>query len=223
MKKFIILIFFHFSYAYDPSKISQEDVDSLKTFPIDVYQKSIKTFKLSPTEILEFIWKNRLIKINPLLENLQIGVIGFAGGRNLNGGIYNLESDSNLDPYAYVGLQARLNIIDPLESRKKTEEIQKQRIVILNLILKLQNLKIKYDSSKTKLEILLLKENRLKVRISQAVSHLDERIQNLDEIHEISEKLSIYFLDFQTKKQQILEYVTEESKQELKEILGDLK
>lgn len=223
MKKFIILIFFHFSYAYDPSQITKEDVDSLKTFPIDIYQISNKTFKLTPTEILEFIWKNRLIKVNPLLERLQIGIVAFGGGRNLSGGIYNLESDSNLDPYAYVGLQTRLNIIDPMESRKKIEEIRKQRIVILNLILNLQNLKIKYDSSQSKLEILLLKENRLKIRVSQGVSNLNERIQNLEEIHEISEKLSIYFLEFQAKKQQILEYVTEESKEELKKILGDLK
>ena len=223
MKRLIILVFVHFCYAgYDPSKIPKEDVDLLKTFPTDIYVISTKTSQLTPTQILEFVWQNRLIKIDPLLERLQIGIIGFAGGRNLNGGIYNLESDSTLDPYAYIGIQARFNIIDPLEARKKTEEVQKQRIVLLNLILSLQNIKIKYESNQSKLQILQLKENRLKIRVDQAVSNLDERIANLEEIHKISEELSRNFLEFEAKKQQILEYVTEESREKLKKILGKL-
>lgn len=208
---------------YKPDKVMPQDLDKLLRMESELYDLSNKkSFSENEFErIFNFIWAHRAVRIVPLLERVSLDVVAFGGGRNIQGSLYSPNADYNLNPYAYVGLQAQLKIIDPKEAREKQELILKQRADIVRILKDFQRAKSDMEHSSAKLEILKLKENRLKVRVYSGVSFFDERIENLEHIHEESQRNDALRLDVDSLEARILDLVEDERRTELRLLLRD--
>lgn len=226
----LILIFtsllFYYAHAeqdYKPDKVMPKDLDKLLRMESDLYNLSNqKSFSENEFEkIFNFIWAHRAVRIVPLLERVSLDVVAFGGGRNVQGSLYSPNADYNLNPYAYVGLQAQLKIIDPKEAREKQELILKQRADIVRILKDFQRAKSDMEHSSAKLEILKLKENRLKIRVYNAVSGFDERIANLEAIHAESQRNDALRLDVDSLESRLLDLVEDERRTELRLLLRD--
>ena len=174
MKILVFLLALNFVFAYDPQSISENDMKNLQVIDKDIYELSSKNYEQENfTEILNFIWENRAIKIEPILERFNLGLTGFVGKRTRR----NISEDYNdLHPYSYIGLQLEYKIIDPKEAREKKEEIIKQRTTIASVLRNFYTNKIKISALEDRIKILQMKENRLKIRVKNAVSNLDDRL-----------------------------------------------
>ena len=181
MKILVFLLALNFVFAYDPQSISENDMKNLQVIDKDIYELSSKNYEQENfTEILNFIWENRAIKIEPILERFNLGLTGFVGKRTRR----NTSEDYNdLHPYSYIGLQLEYKIIDPKEAREKKEEIIKQRTTIASVLRNFYTNKIKISALEDRIKILQMKENRLKIRVKNAVSNLDDRLENLKILH----------------------------------------
>lgn len=209
---------------YKPDIVESTDIERLKTLEKELYRlsthKHIKEKKIS--EIFSFLWSRRMIRISPILERINIDIIAFGGGRNTQGAFYSPNNDYTLNPYAYIGLQAQLKLIDPKEHREKQEQILKQRADMLTLLRNLQQKKAERAHSNTQIRILMLKEQRLKVRVYNAVSNLDERIKNLEELHEENKKNDILKVEIENLEERILDLIEFDYRKELKQKLESL-
>lgn len=207
---------------YKPDKVMPKDLDKLLKMETELYHLSNKNHYENEFEkIFNFIWAHRSVRIVPLLERMSLDVVAFGGGRNVSGSLYSPNADYNLNPYAYVGLQAQLKIVDPKEAREKQELILKQRADIVRILKDFQRAKSDLAHSSAKLEILSLKENRLKIRVYNAVSGFDERIANLEAIHAESQKNDALRLDVDSLESRLLDLVEDERRTELRLLLRD--
>lgn len=219
---FIIIftsLLFYYAKAedYKPDKVTPFDLEKLLKFENELYGLSQKNHYENEFEnIFNFIWAHRSIRIVPLLERMSLDVVAFGGGRNIQGAMYSPNADYNLNPYAYVGLQAQLKIIDPKEAREKQELILKQRADIVRILKDFQRAKTDLEHSSAKLEILGLKENRLKIRVYNAMSNFDERIANLEAIHAERQRNDALKLDVDSLESRILDLVEDNYRMELK-------
>lgn len=209
---------------YNPSKITKKDLSEILKLDSNLYEvtkRETPQRKAEMGEIFNFIWKNREIKIEPLQERFNLDIIAFAGGRNRSG--YNQgdpqEFDYTLNPYAYVGLQGNLKLIDPKETREKKEKIFKQRSEILTKIEKFLHKYLELESIKEQLEILQYKEQLYKARVFEGVEPRVTRIENLEAMHKKKQEHNKALLDLETMKLGLLELVKVESQNELKRIL----
>ncbi|WP_273212473.1 hypothetical protein [Helicobacter rodentium] len=225
MKIFVILLFAIPLFAeYNPSKITKKDLAEILKLDSNLYEvtkRETPQRKAEMGEIFNFIWKNREIKIDPQAERINLDIVAFAGGRNRSG--YNQgdpqEFDYTLNPYAYVGLQGNLKLIDPKETREKKEKIFKQRSEILTKIEKFLHKSLELESIKEQLEILQYKEQLYKARVAEGVEPRATRITNLEALHKKKQDHNKALLDLETMKFGLLELVKVESQNELKRIL----
>lgn len=226
MKIFVILLFAIplFAENYNPSKITKQDLAEILKLDSNLYEvtkRETPQRKAEMGEIFNFIWKNREIKIDPQAERINLDIVAFAGGRNRSG--YNQndpnEFDYTLNPYAYVGLQGNLKLIDPKETREKKEKIFKQRSEILTKIEKFLHKTLELESIKEQLEILQYKEQLYKARVFEGVEPRATRITNLEALHKKKQDHNKALLDLETMKFGLMELVKVESQDELKRIL----
>ncbi|MCG4072327.1 hypothetical protein, partial [Campylobacter coli] len=59
---------------YNASKITKEDLENLAKMDASIYEKSTARQRLSVEQIVNLIWVNRAIKIEPLLERFNLSV-----------------------------------------------------------------------------------------------------------------------------------------------------
>ncbi|MFK0329364.1 hypothetical protein, partial [Campylobacter coli] len=97
---------------YNASKITKEDLENLAKMDASIYEKSTARQRLSVEQIVNLIWVNRAIKIEPLLERFNLSVSGFAGEKSKISYYESSDKYEKLRPYAYIGLQAEFKIID---------------------------------------------------------------------------------------------------------------
>ncbi|ECZ6168439.1 hypothetical protein KXN94_001806 [Campylobacter coli] len=145
--KFKILFFlpvFLFS-DYNASKITLKDLENLQNIEGSIYEKSMKNHEFEISNLVNLIWENRAIKIQPILERFNLSIAGFAGEKSKISYYEVSNKYENLQPYAYIGLQAEFKIIDPKEARQKKDEIRKQRILISKMVRDLQQKNSKLD------------------------------------------------------------------------------
>lgn len=72
---------------------------------------------------------------------------------------------------------------------------------------------------KNQISILHEKENRLKIRVNEAVSNFDERLKNLENLQETNEKLDIAILDLSQLQNNLIDLVNDDFKPTLKRLL----
>lgn len=204
---------------YNASKITKIDLENLKNMEISVYKKSMEHHTLSVGELVNLIWDHRAIKINPLLERFNLSVSGFAGEKSKISYYDNSDKYENLRPYAYIGLQAEFKIIDPKEARLKKDEIRKQRNLITKMVRDFQAKKLEILHLQTEIQILHEKENRLKIRVNEAVANFDERLKNLETLHAKTAKLDLAKLDKSELKSNLIDLVDDEFKPNLERLL----
>lgn len=219
--KFKILIFFPvFLFSdYNASKITLKDLENLAKMDASIYEKSTARQRLSVDQIVNLIWVNRAIKIEPLLERFNLSVSGFAGEKSKISYYESPDKYEKLRPYAYIGLQAEFKIIDPKEARQKKDEIRKQRMLISQMVRDFKAKKLQIFHLKNQISILHEKENRLKIRVNEAVSNFDERLKNLENLQETNEKLDIAILDLSQLQNNLIDLVNDDFKPTLKRIL----
>lgn len=225
MRKFLIVVLcaLESSSAYDPSKITKKDLENLERLDSELYSLAKRPSKpKNLTEIFDFVWNNREIKIQPLAERFNFDLVGFMGGRN-RGGLYGVQNPSDFDymlnPYGYIGFQSTLKIIDPKEAREKKEEILKQRREILKHIEVFLEKEHEIHALREKLELLQIKENLYKIRVGEGVEYRSVRIQNLEEMLKTKQNLAKVKIDLESKRAEILDLVRAEFRDSLKEIL----
>ncbi|MGI7227351.1 hypothetical protein ACNGCQ_09445 [Campylobacter coli] len=204
---------------YNASKITEKDLQNLQNMEISIYEKSTKNHEFNIMELVDLIWENRAIKIQPILERFNLSISGFAGEKSKIS-YYDASSRyENLRPYAYIGLQAEFKIIDPKEARQKKDEIRKQRMLISQMVRDFKAKKLQIFHLKNQISILHEKENRLKIRVNEAVSNFDERLKNLENLQETNEKLDIAILDLSQLQNNLIDLVNDDFKPTLKRIL----
>ncbi|EHB9800479.1 hypothetical protein JZB73_001822 [Campylobacter coli] len=204
---------------YNASKITKEDLENLAKMDASIYEKSTARQRLSVEQIVNLIWVNRAIKIEPLLERFNLSVSGFAGEKSKISYYESSDKYENLQPYAYIGLQAEFKIIDPKEARQKKDEIRKQRILISKMVRDFQAKKLEIFHLKNEISILHEKENRLKIRVNEAVSNFDERLKNLEDLQQKNSKLDFAILDLSQLENDLIDLVNDDFKPNLKRIL----
>ncbi|MBC5858376.1 hypothetical protein Cjcuy013_08740 [Campylobacter jejuni] len=217
---FILFFFIAPLFAdYNASKITKTDLENLQKMDAFVYEKSTARQNFNIDEIVNFVWEHRAIKIQPLLERFNLSFLGFAGEKSRN--LYQDNSDKyeNLRPYAYIGFQAEFKIIDPKEARLKKEEIRKQRVLIAKFVRDFQAKKLEILHLQGEIQILQEKENRLKIRVNEAVANFDERLENLETLHAKTAKLDLAQLEFSELKFNLLDFVKDEFKPNLERLL----
>lgn len=224
IKKLAILLFAIPLFAdYNPSKITKQDLAELLKLDSNLYEVSKRktpTRKADLGEIFNFIWTNREIKIDPLKERFNLDIVAFAGGRNRSGINQSAdEFDYTLNPYAYVGLQGNLKIIDAKESRDKKAEILKQRATILKKIESLISKELEIQNLQEQLEILQYKENLYKIRVFEGVESRATRISNFEAILKAKQNQNKAKIDLEALKLELLDFVKSEAREKLKEIL----
>ncbi|EGF7504500.1 hypothetical protein HJ567_004827, partial [Salmonella enterica subsp. enterica serovar Infantis] len=82
--KFKILFFlpvFLFS-DYNASKITLKDLENLQNIEGSIYEKSMKNHEFEISNLVNLIWENRAIKIQPILERFNLSIAGFAGEKS---------------------------------------------------------------------------------------------------------------------------------------------
>ncbi|EAJ7010320.1 hypothetical protein YN63_009380 [Campylobacter coli] len=204
---------------YNASKITKEDLENLAKMDASIYEKSTARQRLSVEQIVNLIWVNRAIKIEPLLERFNLSVSGFAGEKSKISYYESSDKYEKLRPYAYIGLQAEFKIIDPKEARQKKDEIRKQRILISKMVRDFQAKKLEIFHLKNEISILHEKENRLKIRVNEAVSNFDERLKNLEDLQQKNSKLDFAILDLSQLENDLIDLVNDDFKPNLKRIL----
>ncbi|EAL6846474.1 hypothetical protein DSV09_09405 [Campylobacter coli] len=204
---------------YNASKITKEDLENLAKMDASIYEKSTARQRLSVDQIVNLIWVNRAIKIEPLLERFNLSVSGFAGEKSKISYYESPDKYEKLRPYAYIGLQAEFKIIDPKEARQKKDEIRKQRILISKMVRDFQAKKLEIFHLKNEISILHEKENRLKIRVNEAVSNFDERLKNLEDLQQKNSKLDFAILDLSQLENDLIDLVNDDFKPNLKRIL----
>ncbi len=207
---------------YNPSKITKQDLAEILKLDSNLYELSKRkpTKKFEISEILNFIWNNREIKIDPLKERFNLEIMAFAGGRNRSGLNRSAnEFDYSLNPYAYVGLQGNLKIIDAKEARDKKEEILKQRATILNKIESIASKDLEIQNLQEQLEFMQLKENLYKVRVGEGVESRATRISNLEAILKAKQNQNKAKIDLEAMKLELLDFVKIETRDKLREML----
>ncbi|EAH8133628.1 hypothetical protein NJL15_001770 [Campylobacter coli] len=219
--KFKILFFlpvFLFS-DYNASKITLKDLENLQNIEGSIYEKSMKNHQFEISNLVNLIWENRAIKIQPILERFNLSIAGFAGEKSKISYYEVSNKYENLQPYAYIGLQAEFKIIDPKEARQKKDEIRKQRILISKMVRDFQAKKLEIFHLKNEISILHEKENRLKIRVNEAVSNFDERLKNLEDLQQKNSKLDFAILDLSQLENDLIDLVNDDFKPNLKRIL----
>ncbi|EPR9519137.1 hypothetical protein ACU94D_001814 [Campylobacter coli] len=219
--KFKILFFlpvFLFS-DYNASKITLKDLENLQNIEGSIYEKSMKNHEFEISNLVNLIWENRAIKIQPILERFNLSIAGFAGEKSKISYYEVSNKYENLQPYAYIGLQAEFKIIDPKEARQKKDEIRKQRMLISQMVRDFKAKKLQIFHLKNQISILHEKENRLKIRVNEAVSNFDERLKNLENLQETNEKLDIAILDLSQLQNNLIDLVSDDFKPTLKRLL----
>lgn len=204
--KFKILIFFPvFLFSdYNASKITLKDLENLAKMDASIYEKSTARQRLSVDQIVNLIWVNRAIKIEPLLERFNLSVSGFAGEKSKISYYESSDKYEKLRPYAYIGLQAEFKIIDAKEARMKKDEIRKQRHEIAKFVRNFFAKKIEISHLNNEILILQEKENRLKIRVNEAVANFDERLKNLETLHAKTAMLDFVKDDFKPNLERLL-------------------
>ncbi len=221
--KFKILILMIFGVPlfadYNASKITKTDLENLQNMEISIYEKSTKNHEFNIMELVDLIWENRAIKIQPILERFNLSVSGFAGEKSKISYYESPDKYEKLRPYAYIGLQAEFKIIDPKEARQKKDEIRKQRMLISQMVRDFKAKKLQIFHLKNQISILHEKENRLKIRVNEAVSNFDERLKNLENLQETNEKLDIAILDLSQLQNNLIDLVKDDFKPNLERLL----
>ncbi len=221
--KFKILILMIFGVPlfadYNASKITKTDLENLQNMEISIYEKSTKNHEFNIMELVDLIWENRAIKIQPILERFNLSIAGFAGEKSKISYYEVSNKYENLQPYAYIGLQAEFKIIDPKEARQKKDEIRKQRMLISQMVRDFKAKKLQIFHLKNQISILHEKENRLKIRVNEAVSNFDERLKNLENLQETNEKLDIAILDLSQLQNNLIDLVNDDFKPTLERLL----
>ncbi len=221
--KFKILILMIFGVPlfadYNASKITKTDLENLQNMEISIYEKSTKNHEFNIMELVDLIWENRAIKIQPILERFNLSIAGFAGEKSKISYYEVSNKYENLQPYAYIGLQAEFKIIDPKEARQKKDEIRKQRMLISQMVRDFKAKKLQIFHLKNQISILHEKENRLKIRVNEAVSNFDERLKNLENLQETNEKLDIAILDLSQLQNNLIDFVKDDFKPNLERLL----
>ncbi|EAK4739112.1 hypothetical protein C6491_09085 [Campylobacter coli] len=204
---------------YNASKITKEDLENLAKMDASIYEKSTARQRLSVDQIVNLIWVNRAIKIEPLLERFNLSVSGFAGEKSKISYYESPDKYEKLRPYAYIGLQAEFKIIDAKEARMKKDEIRKQRHEIAKFVRNFFAKKIEISHLNNEILILQEKENRLKIRVNEAVSNFDERLKNLEDLQQKNSKLDFAILDLSQLENDLIDLVNDDFKPNLKRIL----
>lgn len=219
--KFKILIFFPvFLFSdYNASKITLKDLENLAKMDASIYEKSTARQRLSVDQIVNLIWVNRAIKIEPLLERFNLSVSGFAGEKSKISYYESPDKYEKLRPYAYIGLQAEFKIIDAKEARMKKDEIRKQRHEIAKFVRNFFSKKIEISHLNNEILILQEKENRLKIRVNEAVANFDERLKNLETLHAKTAMLDLAELELSELKFNLLDFVKDDFKPNLERLL----
>ncbi|EGJ5825955.1 hypothetical protein INA50_001695 [Campylobacter jejuni] len=183
---------------YNASKITKEDLENLAKMDASIYEKSTARQRLSVDQIVNLIWVNRAIKIEPLLERFNLSVSGFVGEKSKISYYESPDKYEKLRPYAYIGLQAEL--------------IAK---FVRNFFAK----KIEISHLNNEILILQEKENRLKIRVNEAVANFDERLKNLETLHTKTAKLDLAELELSELKFNLLDFVKDDFKPNLERLL----
>ncbi|EKH6730996.1 hypothetical protein O8S32_001147 [Campylobacter coli] len=204
---------------YNASKITKEDLENLAKMDASIYEKSTARQRLSVDQIVNLIWVNRAIKIEPLLERFNLSVSGFAGEKSKISYYESPDKYEKLRPYAYIGLQAEFKIIDAKEARMKKDEIRKQRHEIAKFVRDFFAKKIEISHLNNEISILQEKENRLKIRVNEAVANFDERLKNLETLHTKTAKLDLAELELSELKFNLLDFVKDDFKPNLERLL----
>jgi len=175
MKRFLILLGV-ILFAYDPSKVTKEDLEILKKFENLVYKITTKKEKINDFDLYRKI-TFCLEKKEKWIDRLKIYAKFEATAAN--------KSESNL--LGSVGIQ--YNIFDPQEAKKANQGYLQKKQNAISLVTKylLQVQKIK--QLEEELKYLKLKEIRLKARQKTGVINLDDRLKNLEKILNVRKEL----------------------------------
>ncbi|MGQ2528274.1 hypothetical protein ACT59O_09430, partial [Campylobacter coli] len=79
--------------------------------------------------------------------------------------------------------------------------------------------KIEISHLKNEISILQEKENRLKIRVNEAVANFDERLKNLETLHTKTAKLDLAELELSELKFNLLDFVKDDFKPNLERLL----
>lgn len=215
MKK--LLLFMLIVASLNAEKITDADIEAINQLAPKILEKSAKENKIENiSKIFAIIWQNRKIEIKPILERIQISLVGGSGMKNR---LRDIDYSGDLKPYQYIGAEFSIAILDEKERREKQTEIIKQKAEILKILQDYYNLKTKIAHKQNELDILTLKEKRLKARVLQGVSNLDDRLDNLDSIRKAKEQKELDEVKATMLFFSILELVQEPAQKILKELL----
>ena len=113
-------------------KITDADIEAINQLAPKILEKSAKENKIENiSKIFAIIWQNRKIEIKPILERIQISLVGGSGMKNR---LRDIDYSGDLKPYQYIGAEFSIAILDEKERREKQTEIIKQKAEILKQI-----------------------------------------------------------------------------------------
>ena len=190
MRDFIMLICGVLLFAYDPTKITKDDLKLLKQFDKLAYEITTKDNQKGIKESL-YQKASFCIKKHSWLDRVKI----YAK--------LDAKTPSNDENTLSAGVTIQYNIFDLKEAKNAKEDYINKKQKLFDLINNYLLTKESIKQLQLEIKYYLLKEVRLKARQKSGIINLDDRLKNLEKIMQLKEKLQNQRIELLTIKQKI--------------------